>query len=465
MIKEEKVKFLDFRSIDLPGQWQHISFPASEYSDKMFTEGIGFDGSSIRGFQSIDKSDMLLMPDISTAFIDPFFEQKTLVFTCDIYEPETLEPYERDPRYIGRKAEKYLKSTGIADKAYFGPEPEFYIFDSVAFDTRQQNSFYNIEADDAFWATGNMDDYKNNLSHKVPYKGGYFPVPPIDAHQDLRSEMVKYLKSVGLDIEMHHHEVGTAGQAEIGLRYNTLINQGDSILKHKYVIKNVARINDKTATFMPKPLTGDNGSGMHTHCSLWTKDKNIFYDSKGYAGLSQTALYYIGGLLKHAPSVLAFAAPSTNSYRRLVPGFEAPVSLVYSKRNRSAAIRIPIYQKSPSAKRVEFRCPDPSANPYLAFTAILMAGLDGIENKIDPPPALEKDLYALSSQERSKISSVPVSLEESLFCLEQDNEYLTKGGVLSKEFIEHWIAYKRENEIEYMRKMPHPGEFSLYYSV
>ncbi len=465
-IKDQHIEFVNFRFIDLPGIWQHVTFPSYKVKEEIFRTGLGFDGSSIRGFQSIDKSDMLLIPDANTAFVDPFMKHKTLVLICTVHEPdEGRAAYVKDPRYIASKAEAFLKTTSFADTAYFGPEPEFYVFDSVAYDQGTNEGYYYVDAEDGQWNSGKMDDVKGNQGYKVRYKGGYFPVPPTDAHQDLRSEMVRILSAAGLKIEMHHHEVGTAGQAEIGLLYDTLVQQADNILKHKYIIRNVAHAHGKTATFMPKPLFGDNGSGMHTHMSLWNKGKNIFYDANGYAQLSETAIHFIGGILHHAPSLLAIVSPTTNSYRRLVPGFEAPVSLVYSSRNRSAAIRIPMYEHSVAAKRMEFRCPDPSCNPYLAFSAMLMAGIDGIENKIEPPAPLEKDLYTLTKAELGKIKRVPATLEQSLDALEKDNAYLQKGDVFPKEFIETWLEYKWEQEVNVLRQMPHPHEFALYYDI
>src|SRR5262245_21149945 len=407
---------IDLRFIDLPGLMQHFSVPPSELTEASFEDGFGFDGSSIRGFQEIQESDMLLFPDPTSAVVDPFSQHATLTLNCFVGDPVTGEPYTRDPRTIARKAETYLRATGIADTAYFGPEAEFYIFDSIRFDQNQHSGYYFVDAVEGQWNSG-AEENGTNLGYKPRYKEGYFPVPPTDHYQDLRSEMVLTMIRSGVDVEVHHHEVGTAGQAEIDMRYDTLLRMADKVMLYKYIVKNVARRYGKTATFMPKPIFEDNGSGMHTHQSLWNGDDPLFYDEAGYAGLSDTGRYYIGGLLAHAPALLAFAAPTTNSYRRLVPGYEAPVNLVMSQRNRSAACRIPLYSKSPKAKRVEFRCPDPSCNPYLAFTAMLMAGIDGVRNKIEPPAPVDKNLYDLPPAELADIATVPSSLEESLAAL------------------------------------------------
>jgi glutamine synthetase len=455
---------IDFRFIDLPGLTQHFSVPPTQLTEDAFEEGFGFDGSSIRGFQEIQESDMLLFPDPTTAVLDPFAQHKTLILNCFVGDPVTGEPYSRDPRGIARKAEAYLSSTGIADTAYIGPEAEFYIFDSVRFAQNQYSGFYSVDSIEGAWNSGAEEDGKN-LGFKPRYKEGYFPVPPTDHFQDLRSEMVLQMIKAGIDIEVHHHEVGTAGQAEIDMRFDTLLRMADKVMLYKYIVKQVARQAGKTATFMPKPLFEDNGSGMHTHQSLWNGSDPLFYDENGWAGVSELGRYYIGGLLKHAPAVLAFAAPTTNSYRRLVPGYEAPVNLVMSQRNRSAAARIPIYSKSPKAKRVEFRCPDPSCNPYLAFSAMLMAGLDGIQNKIEPPEPVDKNLYDLPPAELASIPKVPGSLDESLAALRDDHAFLLKGDVFTPDVIETWLDYKTESELDAVRLRPHPWEFHLYYDI
>lgn len=442
---------------------QHFSVPVEELTEEVFAEGFGFDGSSIRGFQEIQESDMLLIPDPNTSYIDPFTEHKTLAINCFVRDPVTGESYSRDPRYIAYKAEAYLAATGIADTAYFGPEAEFYIFDDIRFDQNQHSGYYFVDAIEGVWNSG--ADEMPNLGFKPRYKEGYFPLPPMDHYQDLRSEMVLVMKSVGIDIEVHHHEVGTAGQAEIDMRFDTMLKMADKLMLYKYIVKNVARNAGKTATFMPKPIFEDNGSGMHTHQSLWTGGNPLFYDESGYAGVSDIGRWYIGGLLRHAPAILAFAAPTTNSYKRLVPGYEAPVNLVYSQRNRSAACRIPLYSRSPKAKRVEFRCPDPSCNPYLAFSAMLMAGLDGIQNKIEPPPPLDKDLYDLPPEELAQVPTVPGSLKESLDALRADHDFLLQGGVFTQDVVDTWITYKTENELDAINLRPHPWEFYLYYDI
>jgi len=460
----EGVEFVDVRFCDLPGTMQHFTFPVENFGESVFSEGLMFDGSSIRGFQEIHESDMLLLPDPTTAYVDPFRQHKTLNLTFFVHDPLTGEPYTRDPRNIAKKAQEYLKGTGIADTAYFGPEAEFYILDDVRFETRQNAGYYYLDSVEGAWNTGRTET-PGNLGAKPPYKGGYFPVPPMDHYADLRSEMVKQLIGVGIETEMQHHEVGTAGQAEIDIRFDSLLKMADKLLLYKYVVKNVARAAGKTVTFMPKPVFGDNGSGMHCHQSLWKDGSPLFYDEVGYAGLSDTARFYIGGLLKHAPSLLAFTNPTANSYHRLVPGFEAPVNLVYSQRNRSACVRIPITGSNPKAKRLEFRVPDPSANPYLAFSAMLMAGLDGIKNKIEPVEPVDKDLYELPPEESRNIPQVPGSLEAVLSALETDHDYLIEGGVFTPDLIETWIAYKRENELDPLRLRPHPHEFELYFDV
>jgi glutamine synthetase len=463
--KKHGAKILDLRFIDVPGIWQHVSYPIGELTEKSFSEGFGFDASSIRGWASIHESDMLLMPDPSTAFIDPFRTIPTLVMIGDATDPLSGKPYHRDPRHVVKRAEAYLKSTKIADTAYFGAEAEFFIFDSVRFDSAPQHAFYYVDSDEGRWNTGreNSGDYKN-LGYRPRYKEGYFPVPPADHNQDLRSEMVLKMIEIGMDVECQHHEVATAGQAEIDLRFNTLLASADNMMKYKYIIKNVAVSHGKTVTFMPKPIFSDNGSGMHTHQSLWNGNKPLFAGD-GYAGLSQTALHYAGGLLKHARALSAIIAPGTNSYKRLVPGYEAPVNLAYSRRNRSAAVRIPVYSESPKAKRLEFRPPDPSCNPYLAFAAMLMAGLDGIKHKIDPGKPLDKDIFELEPEEAAKIPSMPGSLEEALGELEKDHKFLLEGDVFTEDFLDVWISYKRKVEADPVRMRPHPYEFHLYYDI
>jgi glutamine synthetase len=437
--------------------------PAAQLTADVFDEGVGFDGSSIRGFQEIQESDMILIPDPNTAVVDPFTQHKTLDLNCYVNDPVTGESYSRDPRYVARKAEEYLRSTGIADTCYMGPEAEFFVFDDVRFDQNEHEGFYFVESIEAAWNTGR--DEGPNLGYKPRYKEGYFPVPPMDHFQDLRSEMILTLERLGVEIEIHHHEVGTAGQAEIDMRFDSLLHMADKLMLYKYVVKNVAWQAGKTATFMPKPVFQDNGSGMHTHQSLWRSGEPLFYDEAGYAGVSDVGRWYIGGLLAHAPSILAFSNPTTNSYKRLVPGYEAPVNLVYSQRNRSAAVRIPLYSQSPKAKRLEFRCPDPSCNPYLAFSAMLMAGIDGIQNRIEPPDPVDKDLYDLPPEELSKVPQVPGSLDAVLDALEEDQAFLKAGGVFTDDLIETWVAYKRENEVDALRLRPHPWEFALYYDL
>jgi glutamine synthetase len=453
-------KVIDLRFIDLPGQWQHVSLPARRLEEELFTEGMPFDGSSIRGFQEIHESDMLLMPDPESAFMDPVANIPTLVVTCDVYDPITLQPYLRDPRYVARKAEAYLKQTGIADTVFMGPEAEFFIFDNIRYSSNTYESYYHIDSEEGWWNSGRSD--KQNFGGQISPKRGYFPVPPTDTLQDVRTEIVLALEAAGVPMEVHHHEVATAGQTELGMRFNTLTRMADQLLMYKYIAKNVARKNGKTVTFMPKPLFGDNGSGMHVHSSLWKGDTNVFYDAAGYAGLSDTAKYYIGGILKHAPALLALTSPTTNSFRRLVPGFEAPVNLAYSQRNRSAICRIPV-TKSSKAKRVEFRAPDPSSNPYLCFSAILMAGLDGIQNRIDPGEPQDKDLYELPAEEAKLIKQVPGSLGAVLDALEADHDFLLQGDVFTKDFLEAYIDYKREFELDPMRLRPTPYEFTMYF--
>ncbi len=465
-IKKNDVKLVDVRFIDLPGIQHHFNVPVESFDEAVFTDGLMFDGSSIRGFQAIHESDMKLLPVPESAFVDPFRKEKTLVILFSVHNPIDNTPYSRDPRGVVSKAVNYLKSTGIADTAFFAPEAEFYVFDEVNFSTSQNASHHFIDSIEGAWNTGAAleADGTANRGYKTRYKGGYFPVSPTDQLADIRDEMVMALGKVGLLVERSHHEVGTAGQMEINYRFSDILNAGDDVMKFKYVIKNVAWENGKTATIMPKPLFGDNGSGMHVHQSLWKDGKPLFFGD-GYGDLSDMARWYIGGLLKHAPSLLAFTNPTVNSYHRLVPGYEAPVNLVYSARNRSACIRIPITGSNPKAKRIEFRCPDPSSNPYLAFAAMLMAGLDGIQNKIEPPKPVDKDLYELEGAEAAAIPQVPGSLSEVLDNLEKDHEYLTKGGVFTKDLIETWIAYKRTAEVDYVRLRPHPAEFELYYDI
>ena len=461
LIKEKSARAVDLRFVDLPGVWQHFTVSTREFAEDIFQEGIGFDGSSIRGFQEIQESDMLLVPDAASAFIDPFTAVPTLILICNVRDPVTGKPYSRDARYVAAKAENYLKSTGIADTAYFGPEPEFFIFDDVRFSQSYEHGFYFIDAKEGFWNSGKEEN--PNLGYKPRYKEGYFPVPPMDSHQDLRTEMALTLEQIGIDTEIHHHEVGTAGQAEIGMRFDSLKNMGDKLLKYKYVIKNVAHRHNKTVTLMPKPIFQDNGSGMHVHQSLWKGNKNVFFEAGGYGDLSKTAVYYIGGILKHAPALLAFCAPTTNSYRRLVPGYEAPINLIYSQRNRSACVRIPVYSRTEKAKRIEVRFPDSAANGYLAFSAMLMAGLDGIQNKITPPTPMDKDLYDLPPTDLAKVAKTPGTLSEVLDALEKDHDFLLKGDVFTRDVIETWLAYKRTREVDAIRLRPHPWEFALYF--
>ena len=463
-IKDNEIEFVDVRFMDLPGVMQHFNIPAKAFNDSVFEDGLMFDGSSIRGFQAIHESDMKLVPDVTTAFIDPFREAKTLAMNFSIRDPFTNEPYSRDPRNVAAKAEAYLKASGIADTVYFGPEAEFYIFDDVRYDNQPQGSFFKIDSIEAAWNTGREED-GGNLGYKTPFKGGYFPVPPVDHFADLRDLISSTLMEVGFEVERAHHEVGTAGQAEINYKFNTLLNAADQVMLFKYIVKNVAFLNGHSATFMPKPMFGDNGSGMHCHQSLWKDGKPLFYDEKGYAGLSDTARWYIGGLLKHAPSLLAFTNPTVNSYHRLVPGFEAPVNLVYSQRNRSAAIRIPITGSNPKAKRIEFRVPDPACNPYLAFAAMMMAGIDGVKNRIEPPAPVDKDLYELPPDEAKAVPQVPGSLHEVLEALEKDKDYLTAGGVFTPDLIDTWIDYKRSKEVDPIRLRPTPYEYHLYYDI
>jgi glutamine synthetase len=463
LAKAAEVKIVDLKFVDLPGVWQHFSIPVEDLDDDLFEEGIGFDGSSIRGFQVIHESDMLLVADPETACVDPMLETPTLSLICNVLDPVTRQRYSRDPRYIAQKAENYLRSTGIADLSYWGPELEFYIFDDVRYDQNAHRGYYFIDSNEGIWNAGREEG--PNLGYKLRHKEGYFPVPPSDTLQDLRSTIMLNLKAVGVHAEVHHHEVGTAGQCEIDMRYTTLTKMADNVMYYKYIIRNVARQHGKVATFMPKPIFGDNGSGMHTHQSLWKGQTNLFWDEKGYAQINQTARYYIGGLLKHASALLGLCAPTTNSYRRLVPGFEAPVNLVYSQRNRSAAVRIPVYSRSPKSKRIEFRCPDPAANPYLCFAAQLMAGLDGVRNKIDPGEPIDKDLYDLEPDEAAKIKSTPGSLGEVLDALEKDHDWLLAGDVFTPDVIETWLSYKREKELAPVNLRPVPYEFFLYFDL
>ncbi|MCI3275182.1 type I glutamate--ammonia ligase [Streptomyces cylindrosporus] len=458
-ITDEDVKFVDVRFCDVPGIMQHFTVPVGVFDP----DGeLAFDGSSIRGFQAIHESDMALRADLQTARVDPFRKDTTLIVNFFIHDPVTGEQYSRDPRNVAKKAETYLVSTGIADAAYFGPEAEFYVFDSARFETRTNEAFYHIDSEAGAWNTGALQD---NRGYKVRYKGGYFPAPPVDHFADLRAEMTLELIKARILVEKQHHEVGTAGQAEINYRFNTLLHAADDLQLYKYVIKNVAWRNGRTATFMPKPIFGDNGSGMHTHQSLWQGGSPLFYDEEGYAGLSESARHYIGGLLKHAPSLLAFTNPTVNSYHRLVPGFEAPVNLVYSQRNRSACIRIPITGADPRAKRLEFRAPDPSCNPYLAFSAMLLAGLDGIRNKTEPPDPVDKDLYELAPEEHASVPQLPTDLPSVLHALESDHEYLLQGDVFTSDLVETWIDLKHTNELAPLQLRPHPHEFELYFDV
>lgn len=464
--KENNIDMVDLKLVDVPGAMQHLTVPIGELTEELFAEGTGFDGSSIRGFQSIDESDMLLVPDPATAAVDPVFDIPTLSMICNVRDPMTGGNYSRDPRWIAQKAEEYLSSSGIAKISYWGPELEFFIFDTARFDQDARSGYYFIDSDEGRWNTGSEISINGelNLGYQPRHKEGYFPSPPVDTMTDLRSEVSLKLAGFGIEVEKHHHEVATAGQGEIDFKYDLLTKTADNVLVYKYILKNTAREYGKVATFMPKPLFGDNGTGMHTHQSLWDDGENLF-SGDGYAGMSEMMAYYIGGLLKHAPALLAFCAPTTNSYRRLVPGFEAPVNLVYSARNRSAAARIPMYFDKPAARRVEFRPPDPTCNPYLAFPAMLMAGIDGIVNKIEPGDPIETDLYHMAPEETAKIRHVPTSLEESLDALENDHEFLTKGDVFTTDVIETWLDYKRTNEIDEVRMRPHPYEFSLYFDA
>jgi len=458
--KKHEAETVDLKFVDLLGTWQHCCYPIELWDEDTFKEGLGFDGSSIRGWQDIHKSDMLAIPNPSTAKLDPFFKEPTISVIADILDPVTMETYSRDPRDIAKKGAEYLKNSGFGDVAYVGPEPEFFIFDEIRFDQKQNTAFYQIDSVEGAWNSNRIEE--PNLGYKPSYKGGYFPVSPTDTYSDLRAEMVREMRKIGIKVEAHHHEVATGGQSEIDMKYADIVTMADQLMWYKYIIKNVALRHDKTVTFMPKPIFLDNGSGMHVHFSIWKKGKNLFFGD-GYSGMSQEGVCAIGGVLKHAGALLAFAAPTTNSYRRLVPGFEAPVNLVYSARNRSAAVRIPMYSNNPKSKRFEFRCPDPTCNGYLTFTAILMAALDGIENKINPGKPLDENIYELSEKEKAKIKKVPGTLTESLMALAQDHAFLTKGGVFSEDMIQTYIDYKLKNEIFELSLRPHPFEFALYY--
>ncbi|HEX8917698.1 MAG TPA: type I glutamate--ammonia ligase [Chloroflexota bacterium] len=457
------IRQIDVKFCDLVGGWQHFSIPLHKVSVGAMEEGFGFDGSSIRGFQKIHESDMVLLPDLRTAFVDPFSKTPTLSVICDVHQPVTLEPYTRDPRGVAKRAERHLRNTGVATTSYWGPEVEFYVFNSLLFDQTSHSGFYSIDSEEGIWNSG--QNGSANLANRPRPKEGYFPVPPVDKLQDLRSDMVEALLAAGVDVEAHHHEVGSAGQCEIDLRFGTLTEMADRVLTYKYIVKNTAAQNGYLATFMPKPIFQDNGSGMHVHQSLFNGETNLFYNSANYAGLSDTARHYVAGLLAHAPSILAYAAPTTNSYRRLVPGYEAPVKLVYSARNRSACVRIPTYSDSPNARRIEFRPPDPSANPYLAFSAMLMAGLDGIERRLEPPAPIDADLYELEGADEARVESTPGSLGEVLDALEADHDFLLKGDVFTPALIDSWIAYKREKELNEVQLRPHPYEFYLYHDI
>ena len=462
LIKEKDVRAIDMRFMDFLGMWQHFTVPTGALDESSFEEGLGFDGSSIRGWQAINESDMLVMPQPDTAFIDPFREVATLVMICNIQEPLSGEDYTRDPRNIARKAIAYMKGTGIADTAFFGPEAEFFIFDNVQYDANEQTAFYAVDSVEAAWNTGS--DESPNLGHKLRYKEGYFPTPPSDQFMDMRTEMMLCMEECGLEVECQHHEVATAGQGEIDLKFSPMVGMADKMMIYKYIVKNVAARHNKTATFMPKPIYNDNGSGMHTHLSLWKGGQTLFAGD-GYAGLSEMAMHAIGGILKHARAICAFTNPSTISYKRLVPGFEAPVNLAYSRRNRSASVRIPVYSPSPKAKRLEFRCPDPSCNPYLAFSAMLMAALDGVQNKIDPGKPLDVNIYDMAPEEQAKVPKTPGSLEEALGALDADHEFLIKGSVFTPDVVQTWIEYKMENEVDALRLRPHPYEYVMYYDI
>jgi len=461
-IKDNGIEFVDCRFLDFPGLWQHTTYPVSELTEASFKHGFGFDGSAIRGWQAINESDMLIVPVADTARIDPFCAAPTLAVICDIKDPVTQKNYSRDPRSVARKCQKYLKESGLADHAYFGPEMEFFVFDHVRYDQSVNQAHYTVESAEGVWNRGSRDP--SNLGHQVRLKEGHFPCPPMDSQHELRSEMVQHMIKMGIEVECHHHEVATGGQGEIDLRYKDIVTMADQCMFYKHVVKNVAARHGKTATFMPKPLWSDNGSGMHTHFSLWKGRKNLFA-GKRYASLSQAALWAIGGILKHTPALMALTNPTTNSYKRLVPGFEAPVHLVYSSRNRSAAIRIPVYSKDDAHRRIEFRCPDPSGNPYLSFAAITMAAIDGIKNQIDPGDPTDRDLYDLEPEAYESIRTTPMQLEEALDALEQDHDFLLEGGVFTDDVIHYWIMYKRQNEVMALRQRPHPFEFCMYFDI
>jgi glutamine synthetase len=462
-IKDLDVKMVDMRFTDMPGTTHHFTIPIKFLDEDIFEDGLGFDGSSVRGFQAIENSDMIVIPDVTTAYIDPFFSEKTIVFYCDIKDPITKESYTRDPRNIAKKAEGYLKTSGIGDTAFFGPEAEFFIFNDVKYDSGSNFAFHEVDSSEGTWNTGKEEG--PNLGHKPRHKEGYFPLPPVDSMHDVRTEMVMTMQDIGLTVEAHHHEVATGGQQEIDLEFAPLVSMADDLMKYKYVVKNVAKLHGLSATFMPKPLFGDNGSGMHVHQSVWKDGDTLMYKKGNYADLSDLALNYIGGILKHAPALLAFCAPTTNSYKRLVPGFEAPVNIAYSQRNRTASVRIPTYSSSPKSKRMEFRCPDPTANPYLAFAAMLMAGLDGVKNKIDPGEPTDINIYEAPEEILAKIPSTPGSLAEALNALESDHAFLLEGDVFTKDVIETYVNYKRENEVNPVNIQPHPHEFKLYYDA
>ena len=462
LCRERDIKAVDFRFMDFPGIWQHFTIPSAALTEDVFEDGLGFDGSSIRGWQNINESDMLVMPQPETAIVDPFFQIPTLSMIGNIQDPVTKEDYSRDPRNVARKSINYMKSTGLADVAFIGPELEFFVFDDVRFDQNAHEGYYSVDSREGAWNTGR--DEGANLGYKLRYKEGYFPVPPADSVSDIRTEMMLTMGECGIEVETQHHEVATGGQGEIDMKFSPLVEMADAVLMYKYIVKNVAKKHGMTATFMPKPIFGDNGSGMHSHFSLWKDDQPLFAGS-GYAGVSEMAMHAIGGILAHAPAICAFTNPTTNSYKRLVPGFEAPVNLAYSRRNRSASIRIPMYSASPKSKRIEFRCPDPSCNPYLAFSAILMAGLDGIQNKTNPGEPLDKDIYDLAPGELKRVPKTPGSLDEALDALQADHEFLLRGDVFTPDVIENWISYKRENEVDALRLRPHPYEFMLYYDI
>lgn len=458
---DKQAKFVDIRFTDLPGAWHHLTFPINQLKESTFEEGFGFDASSLRGWASINESDMLMIPDPSRFWIDPFYEEPTLCLFANIVDPLTKEGYGLDPRSVARRAEAYLQFAGIADTAYFGPEAEFFVFDKVSYHNDPQSSGYSVDSGEGIWNSGRTDD---NLGYRIRTKEGYVPLPPADSLHDLRSDIVQDLQEVGIEPECHHHEVASGGQCEIDFRFSSLLNTADNVLMFKYIVRNRAYYYGKAATFMPKPIFGDNGSGMHCHQSLWKDGKPLFAGDK-YAGLSETALHYIGGILRHAPALAAFAAPTTNSYKRLVPGYEAPTRLAYSRRNRSAACRIPMYSDSPAAKRVEVRFPDPSCNPYLAFAAMMMAGIDGIQNRIDPGQPLDKDIYDMSPEELADVRELPATLDRALDALEADHEFLLKGEVFTSRLVERWIAHKREKEVDPARMRPHPLEFAMYFDV